>query len=166
MTNADIAALILRVAIGLCIFLHGANKWRGPESRRGTAGWFGSIGMRRPTLQAAAAAFTEMVGGVFLLAGFVVPTAAGAVGSTMIVAIVVAHRSNGFFIFNDGQGWEYCAILLTACVAIGALGGGRASLDHALGWDYSGNMGIVTTLVIVLVAPSIHLAASYRPNKS
>ena len=166
MTSADVAALILRVAIGVCIFLHGANKWRTPESRRGTAGWFGSIGMRRPTLQAAAAAFTEMIGGVLLVAGLVVPTAAGTVGSTMVVAIVVAHRRNGFFIFNEGQGWEYCAILLSMCVALGALGGGKGSLDHALGWEYSGNMGVVTTLIIVLVAPVIHLAVSYRPKAS
>ena len=122
--------------------------------------------MRNPKIQAVAAAFTEMIGGLFLVAGFVVPTAAGAVGSTMVVAIIVAHRRNGFFIFNEGQGWEYCAILLTACIAIGALGGGRGSLDHALGWEYSGNMGIVTTLIIVVVAPALHLAASYRPNKS
>ena len=164
MTNADIAALILRVAVGLCIFLHGANKWRTPESRRGTAGWFGSIGMRRPKLQAAAAAFTEMIGGLFLVAGLVVPTAAGAVGSTMVVAIVVAHRRNGFFIFNEGQGWEYCGILLSVCVALGALGGGTASLDHSLGWEYSGNMGVVTPLIIVVVAPFLHLALSYRPK--
>ena len=106
MTSTDIAALVLRSAIGICILLHGANKWKSPESRRGTAGWFGSIGMRNPKIQAAAAAFTEMIGGLFLVAGFVVPTAAGAVGSTMVVAIIVAHRRNGFFIFNEGQGWE------------------------------------------------------------
>jgi len=122
--------------------------------------------MKWPTAQAAAAAFTEMIGGVLLVLGLIVPTAAGAVGSTMVVAIVVAHRRNGFFIFNEGQGWEYCAILLMSCLTIGALGGGRASLDHAFGWEYTGNLGVLTTLVIVVAAPLAHLALTFRPRSS
>lgn len=164
MDNVDIATLVLRLAVGICIFLHGANKWRSPETRQGTTAWFGSIGMRSPRIQAMVAAFTEMLGGFAITFGLFIPTAAGAIGSTMVVAIVVAHRRNGFFIFNEGQGWEYCAILLTACLSIGALGGGRVSLDHGLGWEYAGNMGFLTTLLIVLIAPLIHLSLSYRPK--
>ena len=165
MNSSDIASLLLRIAVGGGIFLHGANKWRSPQSRAGTAGWFGSIGMRWPKAQAAAAAFTEMIGGMLLVIGLLVPTAAGAVAATMFVAVVVAHRKNGFFIFNEGQGWEYCATLFVGCAALGALGGGRASLDHTFGWEYTGNMGFVTTLVLAILVPILHLAVSFRPGK-
>lgn len=166
MTRLDVASLLLRVALGICIFLHGANKWRSPESRRGTAGWFASIGMRRSQLQAAMAAFTEMGAGVLLLAGLFVPTAGAAVLATMVVAIVVAHRRSGFFIFNEGQGWEYCVMLGVVALAIAGLGGGRASLDNALGIDYGGTWGFVTGLVLGLGGAILHLLVSYRPDRT
>ena len=166
MNRLDVASLLLRVALGACIFLHGANKWRSPESRRGTAGWFASIGMRQPRLQAALAAFTEMISGVLLVGGLFVPSAAAAVTATMLVAIVVAHRSNGFFIFNAGQGWEYCAILATVGVAVSGLGGGRISVDNALGIDYGGTWGFATGVVLGVGGAAVHLLASWRPTRS
>lgn len=166
MTRLDVASLLLRVALGSCIFLHGANKWRSAESRRATADWFGSIGMRRSKVQAAMAAFTEMGGGLLLVAGLFVPTAAAAILATMVVAIVVAHRRSGFFIFNEGQGWEYCAILGVVALAISGMGGGRVSLDNALGIDYGGTWGFATGLVLGIGGATLHLAASYRPGGS
>ena len=120
--------------------------------------------MKWPKQQALLAASTEILGGLLLIVGLAVPTAAGAVASTMVVAIVVAHRSNGFFIFNEGQGWEYCAILAAACLALGTLGGGRVSLDHALGWEYVGNSGLLATCVLSVLGPTLHLAISFRPR--
>lgn len=166
MNRLDVASFLLRVALGVCIFLHGANKWRSPESRRGTAGWFASIGMRRSRLQAAAAAFTEMGAGALLVVGLFVPTAGAAVLATMVVAIVVAHRRSGFFIFNEGQGWEYCAMLGVVAVAIAGLGGGRASFDNALGIDYGGTWGFVTGLVLGIGGAVLHLLVSYRPVRT
>lgn len=166
MNRLDVASLLLRLALGLCIFLHGANKWRSPESRRGTAVWFSSIGMRHAKVQAAMAAFTEMGAGILLVAGLFVPTAAAAVLATMVVAIVVAHRRSGFFIFNEGQGWEYCAMLAVVAIAVSGLGGGRVSLDNALGIDYGGTWGFATGLVLGIGGATVHLAASYRPGGS
>jgi len=163
-TRLDLASLLMRGALGVCIFLHGANKWKTADSRRGTARWFASIGMRRPKMQAAMAAFTEMGGGVLLMVGLFVPTAGAAVLATMIVAIVVAHRRRGFFIFNEGQGWEYCAMLGAVAIAISGMGGGRASLDNALGIDYGGTWGFVTGLVLGIGAAVLHLLVSYRPS--
>jgi putative oxidoreductase len=166
MSRLDVASLILRVALGLCMFLHGANKWRSPASRAGTAGWFASIGMRHAKIQAAMAAFTEMGAGIFLAVGLFVPSASGAIIATMVVAIVVAHRRSGFFIFNEGQGWEYCAMLSVVAIAIAGLGGGRVSLDNALGIDYGGTWGFVTGLTLGLCGAALHLLASYRPGAS
>lgn len=165
MSRLDVASILLRVALGSCIFLHGANKWRSASSRQGTASWFASIGMRAPRLQAALAAFTEMIAGVFLVAGLLVPSASAAVAATMLVAIVVAHRSNGFFIFNEGQGWEYCAMLAVMAITIGGLGGGRTSLDNALGIDYGGTWGFATAVILGVGGAALHLATSWRPRK-
>ncbi len=164
--SSDMAALILRVALGVCIGLHGWNKAKSRQALAGTAGWFGSIGMRWPALQARMAAATEVGVGVLLVLGLLVPTAAAGLVSTMLVAIVVAHRKNGFFIFNEGQGWEYCAVLGLSAMALGALGGGRASLDNALGVSYDSLWGLWTTLILGVGAAVLHLAFSYRPRSS
>jgi len=86
--------------------------------------------------------------------------------ATMVVAIVVAHRRSGFFIFNEGQGWEYCAMLAVVAIAVSGLGGGRVSLDNALGIDYGGTWGFATGLVLGIGGATVHLAASYRPGGS
>lgn len=165
MSRLDVASFVLRISLGACIVLHGANKWRSAASRAGTAAWFSSIGMRAPRIQAAAAAFTEMISGLLLVTGLFVPTAAAVICSLMLVAIFVAHRSNGFFIFNEGQGWEYCAMIAVTAVAIAGLGGGRMSIDNALGIDYGGTWGFGTAAILGVAGAAIHLAISYRPPK-
>lgn len=120
--------------------------------------------MRAPRLQAAMAAFTEMMSGLLLVLGLLVPTASAAVCATMIVAIVVAHRSNGFFIFNEGQGWEYCALIAFVSVSIAGLGGGRISVDHALGIDYGGTWGFATATILGVGGALAQLGATYRPK--
>ena len=120
--------------------------------------------MRAPRLQAAMAAFTEMMSGLLLVVGLLVPTASAAVCATMIVAIVVAHRSNGFFIFNEGQGWEYCALIAFVSVSIAGLGGGRISVDHALGIDYGGTWGFATATILGVGGALAQLGATYRPK--
>ncbi len=166
MSQVDIAALILRVGLGLTIALHGANKVRSAAALEGTAGWFASIGMRRPKLQARLAAGTEIGTGLLLTVGLFVPTATGALAATMLVAIAVAHRKNGFFIFNEGQGWEYCAILAAAAIALGSVGGGRISLDNAFGLTYTSLWGFWTALILAVGGAFLHLGSSYRPGRS
>ena len=163
MNRIDVASLALRSALGICMILHGANKVRSAAARSGTAAWFGSIGMKAPKVQAGLAATTEIGAGVLLVFGLFVPTAAGATCATMLVAIVVAHRKNGFFIFNEGQGWEYCAFLAVTALATAGLGGGRISLDNAFGIDYGGTWGFVTGLSLAVVGAATHLLLSWRP---
>ena len=165
MTRLDVASFLLRSGLGAMIFLHGANKWKSADARSGTAAWFASIGMRAPKFQTSLAAFAEMTAGILLVLGLFVPTASGALIATMIVAIVVAHRKNGFFIFNEGQGWEYCGIVSISALAVAGLGGGRMSLDHVFGVDYGGTWGFVTALVVAVGTTIAHLLTSYRPRK-
>lgn len=166
MEPVDVATLIVRVVFGLFLVAHGLNKMFGGGGLAGTSGWFGSIGMKWPQMQARVAAGTEIVAGVLFALGLLTPLAAAAMVSLMIVAWVVAHRRSGFFIFNPGQGWEYVASIAAAALAVGIMGAGTASLDHALGWHLSDWWGLVVTLAVGVGGAALHLAVSYRPKVS
>src|SRR5437879_1380465 len=53
---------------------------------------------------------------------------------TMLVAWLTTHLRNGFFIFRPGEGYEYVMTLTLGAVALSGLGGGRWSIDSAVGW--------------------------------
>jgi putative oxidoreductase len=128
--GVDVARLLLRAAIGSTMIAHGIRHGR---TLPGTAGWFGSIGFRQPTLQAVTSAVLEVGAGAALLAGAATPVAASAVVGTMAVAGHTVHRPNGFFVVEEG--YEYVGNLAAASVALAALGPGRFSVDRALGLD-------------------------------
>jgi putative oxidoreductase len=161
--SGDLGLLVIRLVFGLFLAAHGLNKIRGKAGLDGTAGWFGSIGMKWPRLQARLAAGTEIVAGVLFAAGLLTSFAAAAMVSLMVVAWFVAHRTTGFFIFNAGQGWEYVASIAAAAFALGATGAGKASLDHALGWHLEGWWGAVVAGFVGVGGAVVHLGTSYRP---
>ena len=118
MHQVNLALLVLRLVFGLFLAYHGYNKVFGGGGLKGTAGWFGTIGMRWPAWQARLAAATEIGAGLMFAAGILTPLAAAGMIGLMTVAIVVAHWKVGFFIFKPNQGWEYCAsIAVVAAIA-------------------------------------------------
>lgn len=129
----DVALLVFRVGLGGVMIAHGWNHIWGGGRIDGTAGWFGSLGMRSPRLHAWLASITELVGGALLVLGLLTPFGGAAVVGVMVVAWAINHRGNGFFIFRPGEGWEYVMILGLCGGLIGATGAGRLSLDHAVG---------------------------------
>ena len=131
--HVDLGLLVLRLAIGLTLVAHGTNKFFGGGRIPGTARWFESMGVRPGRPNAILAASTEVVAGLGVAAGLFTPLSAAGVIALMLVAIVVSHRKNGFFIFRPGEGWEYCAVLALAAFSIATIGAGAWSLDHALG---------------------------------
>lgn len=163
--HPHVAVLIVRVVFGLFMAAHGFNKVFGGSGLTGTAGWFGSIGFKWPKWQARAAAVTEIGGGLLFAAGLFTPVAAAAMVALMVVAIWTAHRSNGFFVFKPGQGWEYCASIAVVAAAIGIVGGGRLSLDRALHIHFSAGACLIVTLGLGIGGAVLHLAASFRPSK-
>ena len=127
--------LLLRLVIGGTLFAHGAQKlfgWFGGGGIRGTAGFFGSVGFRTPTLLAVLAGLAE-VGGLAFAAGFLTPLAALGIVVVMLTAIGVVHWSKGFW--NTAGGYEFNLVLLTVALAVTATGPGRFSVDRAIGWD-------------------------------
>jgi putative oxidoreductase len=127
----DLALLVLRVSAGLMIMKHGySHVW--PNKIKGTAGWFESMGMRPPLVQAWLASITELGAGALLVAGLLTSLGAAGLLGVMAVAFWIEHRKRGFFIYLPGQGWEYVAMIGAMAFTIGTVGPGRFSLDNAL----------------------------------
>ena len=82
-------------------------------------------------------AATEIGAGVLFALGLLTPFAAAGMIGVMVVATWAAHRHNGFFIFSEGQGWEYTVSIAVAAWAVATIGPGEASLDHAIGLDWT-----------------------------
>lgn len=159
------ALLVVRVFFGLSLAAHGYNKIFGGGKLSGTAGWFGSIGMKWPKWQARMAAGTEIGAGLLLALGLATPFAAAGFIGVMLVAIVTAHRNNGFFVFKPGQGWEYCASIAVVAFAVGTIGAGKFSIDHALHKDVNGWTGAIIAAALGIGGAALQLGVSFRPPK-
>jgi putative oxidoreductase len=129
--------LFLRVIVGGVFFAHGTQKlfgWWGGGGPRATAGFFGSLGFRRPLVMALLAGTSETAGALFAL-GLLTPFAALGMASVMVVAVGSVHLKNGFWVSNGGL--EYNLTLWASTNAVAATGAGRFSLDRVLGWSGS-----------------------------
>ncbi len=163
---ADLALLILRLTCGLMIMAHGYNHIFGGGKIQGTAGWFASMGMKPGILHAWLASVTELGAGALLLVGLLTPLAAAGLLSVMVVAWITAHRTNGFFIFKPGQGWEYVAFISFTALALGTLGAGQWSLDSAFGITaFDGWHGFLVTALAGYLGAFGLLAVFWRPGK-
>lgn len=159
----NFALLLLRLVFGLFLVCHGYNKVFGGGGLAGTAGWFGSMGMKYPQMQARAAAATEWGAGLLFAAGLLTPLAAAGMIGLMLVAIYTAHLKVGFFIFKAGQGWEYCASIAVVALAVATVGAGEWSLDEAFDWHFSGWHGALVAGILGVGGGVAQLVAFYRP---
>ncbi|MEV5410973.1 DoxX family protein [Thermopolyspora sp. NPDC052614] len=165
MIEIDIGAAILRLSIGGTMLAHGLNHAFGGGRLAGTARWFESIGIRPGRLHAVTATATEVGAGLLLLLGALTPLAAAAVIGTMGVALIANHLRNGFFIFRPGEGYEYVLMIALASAALGALGAGRWSVDHVVGFQVGGWAGLgIAGLGGSLGAAGV-LLTSWRPGR-
>ncbi|MBV9451294.1 MAG: DoxX family protein [Streptosporangiaceae bacterium] len=163
MGNASVLALLLmRVVIGIVMIAHGVNHWRGGGRIEGTARWFAGLGLRHGKLQAWLSVVTEIGAGSLLVLGLLTSLACAAVISVMLIAGLLAHRPNGFFVFREG--YEYVLVLSVACLALAVLGPGRWSLDNAAGSAVTGWTGGAVALGVAVVATAGLLATFWRPK--
>ena len=128
-SHAGIAALALRLPVGVILTAHGAQKlfgWFGGYGLQGTGQWMASVGFEPGYLMALLAGSTEFFGGVALILGLLVRPAAAVAAFTMLIAMTV-HLGNGLFVSNNG--YEFALTLLAATVALTLQGAGKASLD-------------------------------------
>jgi len=132
-SNAGMAALTLRIPVGIILLAHGAQKLFGAfggYGLEGTGQWMASIGLEPGYLMALLAGSAEFFGGLALILGLLSRPAALLAAFTMLVAIVTVHLENGLFLSNNG--YEFGLALLAAAVSIVFAGGGSLSVDNVI----------------------------------
>lgn len=155
----DLALLVLRLAAGLTLTAHGAQKLFGSFGGPGIdgfSGFLGSLGIRRPRPYAVLTGTAEFFGGLCLALGLLTPLAAAAAIGLMLSAMLVVHASNGFFSANGG--YEFPMLLAAAAAAVALAGPGRFSLDNAFdmglgteGWAAAAiAIGVLTAVIAAI----------------
>ena len=126
-SHADLAALLLRVAMGVLFVLHAWMKIS-VFTPAGTAQYFASIGL--PGVLAYLTIAAELLGGLALIAGVFTRWVSLALVPVMVGAAFFGHGSAGFFFSNAGGGWEYPAFWTVALLVQALLGDGAYSLTN------------------------------------
>jgi len=136
-TDDDTGMLIVRLALGIAMFPHGAQK---------LLGWFGGGGysatmqgmtqMGLPAVVVFLVIIAEFFGALGLITGFLGRVAAFGVLCVMLGAIFLVHLPNGFFMNwmgnQKGEGIEYHILAIGIALAVLIRGSGRLSIDRAL----------------------------------
>jgi putative oxidoreductase len=130
---ADTGRLILRLALGLLILLHGIAKLMG--------GVAGIVGMVEKAGLPGAVGYLVYVGEVLapllVIVGFWTRAAASVIAINMLFAIGLAHTSQLFELSKTG-GWaiELQGMYLFTAIAVALLGAGRYSVGGEAGrWN-------------------------------
>lgn len=99
-----------------------------------TTGFFASLNLPAPKLNAIMAGSTETLGGVLLALGLFSRFASPALIFTMLVAYATADRESLLAIFSDGDKFTGAApfLFLFAALIVFVFGPGKWSLDAAL----------------------------------
>jgi putative oxidoreductase len=136
---ANYIALIARLALGIAIFPHGAQKllgWFGGYGFDGTMGFLtGTIGL--PYFIGVLVILVEFFGSLLLILGFATRLAALAMIIHFTGVVLTSHIHNGFFMnwqsqANKGEGLEFFILLFGLVIITLITGGGKASVDAAL----------------------------------
>jgi putative oxidoreductase len=136
-TDNSPAQLFIRVALGVVMFPHGAQK---------VLGWFGGPGMAKtleafagmgfPLWSVVALMVVESLGALLLVAGFLTRLWAFGIGAAMTICMFMHHVQHGFFMNwfgqQQGEGFEFHLLVIGICLALLIKGGGLLSLDGAL----------------------------------
>lgn len=136
-TSDSAAALVLRLALGIVIFPHGAQKllgWFGGRGFFGTIEGFSQMGL--PSVLTFLVIMGEFFGSLGLIVGFLTRVAAAGVGLIMLGAMLLVHWQHGFFMNwlgqKAGEGFEFHILAVGLAIGLIILGGGKGSVDRAM----------------------------------
>lgn len=134
-TSADPTALVARLALGIMIFPHGAQKLLGWFGGFGFSGTMENMSKGIPAPLVLLAIIAEFFGGLGLITGTFSRVAAFGVGFTMLVAST-KHIGNGFFMNwmgnQPGEGIEFHLLAIALAIVVMVKGGGLFSVDRTI----------------------------------
>ena len=132
-TDDDRVIAMLRIALGVVMFSHGAGKvlgWYGGGGIEGTYGFMhGRLGI--PSLFAYLAIFGEFFASLGLIFGLLGRLSAAGIFAIQMGALILVHRFNGWF-GHGGGGIEYSTMAIPLAIAILIRGSGAWSLDRII----------------------------------
>ncbi len=123
----SLALLFARLAVAYGFYEPAMMKYKDIES---VAGWFGSMGIPLPLLNAYMAATTEALGVVLLTLGFLTRLISVPLIVVMLVAIFTVHFSNGFSAGDNG--FEIPLYYMLFLFLFFSHGAGKFSIDAIL----------------------------------
>ncbi len=130
-------ALVLRLALGIVMFPHGAQKllgWFGGRGFFGNIELFHQLGFS--TTIAVLVTIGEFFGGLGLIVGVLSRVAAGGIAIIMIGAVLTVNGQYGFFMNWAGtqtrEGFEFHILAVGLAIGVMILGGGKWSIDRTL----------------------------------
>lgn len=126
---SDVGLLVGRIALGVIFVAHGWQKLN-DVGHSGVTKMFDGLGIPLPALSAYFATWVELIGGVALIAGVIVPLAGLLLAADMAGAFWYVHMDKG--LFSDKGGYEFVLILGAAAVLLALTGAGRLSVDGLL----------------------------------
>jgi putative oxidoreductase len=123
----DIGRLILRLALGVLILLHGIAKLRSGVDP--IAGMVARAGL--PEFLAYGVYIGEVVAPLMVIAGWYSSIGAAVIAVNMLIAIGLAHRADLLLLGRTG-GWalELQGLYLVMAIAVALLGPGRYSVNR------------------------------------
>jgi putative oxidoreductase len=127
-SQADLAAFILRVSLGVMFLAHGLVLKVFVFTLPGTAQFFASLGL--PGWSAYVVTALEIIGGVMLILGVQVRLVSLALLPVLLGALWV-HAGNGWVFTAKGGGWEYPAYLIVLSVVQALVGEGAFALSRS-----------------------------------
>ena len=126
--NADLAATILRISMGILFLAHAGLKLF-IFTPAGTAAFFASLGLPGPLAYLVIAA--ELFGGIALILGVYSRWVSLALVPILLGSIYVPHGAAGFIFSNEGGGWEFPAFWAVTLVVQALLGDGAFAMKRA-----------------------------------
>lgn len=125
--NDPLGKLLLRLAVGGLILLHGISKLLTP----GSFDWIGGLleGYELPAVLAYGVLIGEIVAPVMAILGWQTRLAGLLIAGNMLVAVLLAHTGQ-LFMLNDSGGWqlELQGMFFVGALALVLLGSGRMAI--------------------------------------
>ncbi|WP_141312018.1 DoxX family protein [Streptomyces spinoverrucosus] len=150
---ADVGLLLLRLAVGVILAGHGAQKlfgWFGGPGLDATGKAFAEQGYEPGAFFAGLAGASEVLGGLGLAVGLLTPLAAAATVGVMINAMASAPE---YSLWPAGPpSFAYPLLLCVAALTIAAAGPGRLSLDTFFPWRDGGWIPFLVALGLGVLA--------------
>jgi putative oxidoreductase len=136
-TDDDVGMLIVRLALGIVMFPHGAQKllgWFGGGGFAGTMQGMTSMGL--PAVVVFLVILAEFFGSLSLITGVLGRVGAFGILCVMLGAVFTVHLPFGFFMNwmgnQKGEGFEYHILAIGIALAILVKGSGAFSVDRSM----------------------------------